>query len=244
MRVLVVENDGPAAELFRERLVDLGHDPVVVTSAEAALAALASDRLDAVLLDLDLPGLSGREFLQLASIRARSVPVVVIAGGPTRVEGREWLRLGALDVVSKPIGTERLDEALGFLELHVLNARLAAQVRDLDRRRYARVPAVFAVHLMGYTGAEWLGTSVDLSPFGMRVRSDAALAEGATVKLHFTPPDGPPSLTVLSVLVRLDPDGQAFNFVNLTRAEFERMSAIVQALSRRPAAAERTAPVR
>jgi CheY-like chemotaxis protein len=244
MRVLVVAGDRAAADMLQSHLVDLGHDPVVVASAEAALAALASDRLDAVVLDLDLPGLSGREFLQLAPICARSIPVVVISGGAADVEGREWLRRGALDVVGKPIAADRLGEALAFLELHVLNAQLAAQVRDLDRRRFARVPSVFAVHLMGYTGAEWLGTSVDLSPFGMRVRSDATLAEGATVKLHFTPPDGPPSLTVLSVLVRLDPDGQAFNFVNLTRAEFQRMSAIVQALSRRPAIADRKAPVR
>ncbi|PYM33261.1 MAG: hypothetical protein DME17_18765 [Candidatus Rokuibacteriota bacterium] len=83
--------------------------------------------------------------------------------------------------------------------------------------------------------------SVDLSPFGVRVRSEASLAAGATVRLRFTPPDGPPPLTVRSVLARLDPDGQAFNFVNLTRDEFRRISAIVQTLAARLSAGRTSA---
>jgi len=62
-----------------------------------------------------------------------------------------------------------------------------------------------------------------------------------TVLRHRKAPDGPPSLTVRSVLARLDPDGQAFNFVNLTRAEFQRISAVVQALSNRSSAGRTSA---
>jgi len=244
MRVLVAAADRPVSDVCRDLLIDLGHEPVAAGSAEDARRAVATDCLDGVLLDLTLPGVSGRDFLQLRSIRARSVPVVIISGMATEAEARDCLRLGALDLIGKPISAARLGEALGFLELHVLNARLAAQVRSLDRRRYARVASVFPVRLIAYAGSEWLGMSVDLSPFGIRVRSEASLIEGATVKLHFTPPDGPPSLTVPSVLGRLDSDGQAFNFVTLTRAEFQRMSAIVQALSSRSAAADGRAPVR
>ncbi|PYN16799.1 MAG: hypothetical protein DME06_00575 [Candidatus Rokuibacteriota bacterium] len=241
LRVLVAADDRRVAAVVRDQLVDLGHKPLVVASAEEARRALATDRLDAVVLDLSLPGLTGRELLQLPPVRARAIPVIVVSGTATDVAARDCLRLGALDFIAKPISATRLGETLGVLELHVLNAQLAAQVRSLDRRRFARVPSVFAVRLTGYTGAEWLGTSVDLSPFGVRVRSDASLAAGATVRLRFTPPDGPPSLTVRSVLARLDPDGQAFNFVNLTRAEFQRISAIVQALSNRPAAGRTSA---
>ena len=202
LRVLVATDDRRVAAGFRDQLLDLGHDPVVVSSAEEALRALATDRLDAIVLDLSLPGLTGLEVLQLPPVRARAIPVIVVSGRAT--DG-------------------------------------AAQVRSLDRRRFARVPSVFAVRLTGYAGAEWLGTSVDLSPLGVRVRSDASLAAGATVRLRFTPPDGPPSLTVRSVLARLDPDGQAFNFVNLTRAEFQRISAVVQTLSNRSSAGRTSA---
>ena len=241
LRVLVAADDRRVAAVVRDQLVDLGHDPLVVASAEEARRALATDRLDAIVLDLSLPGLTGLEVLQLPPVRARAIPVIVVSGRATDGAARDCLRLGALDFIAKPISATQLGETLGFLELHVLNAQLATQVGSLDRRRSARVPSVFAVRLTGHTGAEWLGTSVDLSPFGVRVRSDASLAAGATVRLRFTPPDGPPSLTVRSVLARLDPDGQAFNFVNLTRAEFQRISAVVQTLSNRSSAGRTSA---
>ncbi len=234
MRVLIVEDERPVANLFRDHLFDLGHDPRVVTSAEDALRTLADEAVDAILLDLSLPGITGLEFLQLLTARSQSIPVIVVSDMATEAQARDCLRLGALDFVPKPVSSSRLGEVVAFLELHVLNSQLIDQVRKLDRRRCARVPAVFPVRLMEYAGTEWLGTSVDLSPFGLKVRSEAALGEGGTVKLQFTPPDGPPSLTLLSVLVRVDPDGQAFYFVNLTKAEFKRMSAIVQALGDRP----------
>ncbi len=234
MRVLIVEDERQVADLLRDHLADLGHHPVVAGSAEDAVRTLSAEAVDAILLDVGLPGLSGVDFLQLPVVRAGSIPVIVIAGAATDLQARDCLKYGALDYVAKPVSLTRLSEVLGFLELHVLNSRLIEQVRNLDRRRYARVPAVFPVRIMEYSGTEWLGMSVDISPFGIKARSEGSLKEGDTVKLHFTPPDGPPSLTLLSVLVRVDPDGQAFYFVNLTKAEFQRMSAVVQSLSNRP----------
>ncbi len=154
LRVLVATNDRRVAAVFRDQLVDLGHDPVVVSSAEEALRALATDRPDAIVLDLSLPGLTGLEVLQLPPVRARAIPVIVVSGRATDGAARDCLRLGALDVIAKPISATQLGETLGFLELHVLNAQLATQVGSLDRRRSARVPSAFAVRLTGHTGAE------------------------------------------------------------------------------------------
>jgi CheY-like chemotaxis protein len=235
VRVLIVEDETRVAELFQDHLQDLGHDVCLAGSAEDALHLLDTTAVDAILLDLGLPGISGLDFLRLPSVRVRSIPIVVISGAATEAEALDCLKSGALDFVPKPVSPARLTEVIGFLELHVLNLRLVEQVRSLDRRRFARVPAVFPVRVMEYSGSEWLGTSVDISPFGIRLRAEARLPAGATVKLHFTPPDGPPSLTVLSVLVRPEADGQAFSFVNLTKAEFQRMRTIVQAIGARSA---------
>ncbi len=215
MRVLIVEDDQPVAELLRDYLTELRHMPVLAESAEDGLRLIDTDEIDAAVVDLCLAGMSGIEFLKLPVVRARLLPIVVISGRASETEARECLRLGALD----------------FVQLHVLNAHLVDQVRRLDRRRYPRVPVAFPVRVMEYRGVEWLGTTIDLSPFGLKLRASAPLDEGAAVKLHFTPSDGPPSVTLLSVLVRVDADELAFNFVNLTRAEFQRLSAIVEALA-------------
>jgi len=59
MRVLVVEDDRVLCEVFAEFLREVGHQPVVVHTAEAALDALRAERQEAMLLDICLPGMSG-----------------------------------------------------------------------------------------------------------------------------------------------------------------------------------------
>jgi CheY-like chemotaxis protein len=73
MRVLVVEDETDLGEVFRDFLSELGHQPVLVRSAEAALGKLQSDRPDAIILDIHLPGMSGLDFLQLRPVREAGI---------------------------------------------------------------------------------------------------------------------------------------------------------------------------
>jgi DNA-binding response OmpR family regulator len=103
MRVLVVEDETDLGEVFRDFLSELGHQPVLVRSAEAALGKLQSDRPDAIILDIHLPGMSGLDFLQLRPVREAGLPIVAVSGVATESQARECLRLGALDFVGKPV---------------------------------------------------------------------------------------------------------------------------------------------
>src|SRR5207245_8687958 len=88
MRILVVEDDERLAEIFRDFIAELGYQPTVVGSAEAALDALTSARPDTILLDVRLPGMSGVEFLSLPAVRDSAV---AIGGGSvvaTEIDGR------------------------------------------------------------------------------------------------------------------------------------------------------------
>jgi CheY-like chemotaxis protein len=95
MRVLVVEDEEALGAVFRDVLTDLGHDAAVVPSAEAALGWLERQRPDAILLDINLPGMSGLDFLQLRPVREAALPIVAISGVATESQARECLRLGA-----------------------------------------------------------------------------------------------------------------------------------------------------
>ena len=55
MRVLVVEDEEDVGGVFRDFLSELGHQALVVPSAEAALDTLTSQRPDAIILDIHLP---------------------------------------------------------------------------------------------------------------------------------------------------------------------------------------------
>jgi CheY-like chemotaxis protein len=235
MRVLIVEDNDGVAELYRNYLTELGHASIVAPTAEAAFQALETEAPEAMMLDPALPGLNGSEFLQHRSVGGASLPLVAISSHASEEQARECLRLGALDYARKPVSLARLAELVGFLELHALNKHVAERVQNLDRRRALRIPVSFPVRITDTTGAEWVGLSVDLSPFGLQVRTPHELKEGAMVKLSFTLPDGSPPLTLLSVLARTtETDGYAFLFVNLTVAEFRRLSATVRKLSDLP----------
>jgi DNA-binding response OmpR family regulator len=227
MRVLVVEDEQDVGDVFLDYLLELGHQPLLVRTAEAALGKLVTERPDAIIVDVNLPGMSGIEFLQLRPIRESGVPVVAVSGVATESQARECLRLGAVDFVGKPLPFERLQEVLTYLEPHALDRRQGGDAAKQDRRQFTRVPLTVPVRVVEYGGAEWQATSVDISVGGIRMSGRAATRAGTAARLTFTPPDGGPTMTVMALLVRGDIGGYAFSFVNLTAGETERLRQII-----------------
>ena len=227
MRVLVVEDEEAVGDVFLDYLLELGHQPSLVRSAEAALGKLQTERPDAIILDIHLPGMSGIDFLQLRPIRESGVPIVAVSGVATENQARECLKLGALDFVGKPVALDRLSEVLGFIEPHALNRRLDERGRLVERRRSPRISLELPVRVTEYNGAEWHATCVNVSPFGIKIRCQASIRPGSAVKLTFALPDAGPVVHVMWLLVREDLDGHAFFFVNLTASAFQPLSDLV-----------------
>jgi CheY-like chemotaxis protein len=230
MRVLVVEDEPDVSSVFRDYLMELGHEPVLVRTAEAALRKLETERPDAILLDIRLPGLSGLDFLQLQPVRESGLPIVVVSGVATESQARQCLRLGAIDFVGKPVAFERLGDVLGYIEPLALHQQHAAKGATAERRRAVRVQVTFPVHVATYDRRAWDGWAVDLSPSGIRVRSEAPLHRGAAVRLTFTPPDGGTPLSAMSLLVRAGDEGHAFRFVNLSDEQTDRLAGLARRL--------------
>lgn len=107
---------------------------------------------------------------------------------------------------------------------------MAADGRDpKDSRRFLRIEDRFLVRVVEASGKSWTGEAVNLSPFGIKIRN-ARVAPPTIVRLEFDLPTGGPQLTLTAVAVRTDPDGGAFGFVNLARADFHRIRNAVESL--------------
>jgi CheY-like chemotaxis protein len=135
-RLLVVEDDA-AERLSIQEL--LGHDDIDMVTADtgaAALAALAEQPCDCVVLDLRLPDMSGFDVLERISSDAalRDVPVVVFTGREMSPEEDARLHVLARSVVVKGVESpERLlDETALFLH-RVISDLPAEKQRMLDR---------------------------------------------------------------------------------------------------------------
>lgn len=105
--VLIVEDDQEISELIALYLAKDGVSASATDTAEAGLAMVKSDPVDLVVLDLNLPGMDGFEFLQ-ALRRDSKVPVIIVSARESDEDKILGLGLGADDFVSKPFSPREL----------------------------------------------------------------------------------------------------------------------------------------
>jgi two-component system NtrC family response regulator len=107
--VLIVDDDEALRAGLVETLSDLGHRAEEAADGTAALALLARGGVDAVLLDLRMPGMDGMELLRRMRARTDAPPVAVLTAVPTAANTIEAMRLGAVDHLAKPVGRADLE---------------------------------------------------------------------------------------------------------------------------------------
>jgi CheY-like chemotaxis protein len=121
--VLLVEDDRDVSALTREMLSSLGFSVTHVSSAAAALGALADSRsIDVVVSDIMMPGgVSGVQLAREIRRRKSHLPILLTTG---YVEAASGLESGEFELLLKPFSLEALAAALGV-----------AATTDVDRSR-------------------------------------------------------------------------------------------------------------
>src|SRR5512140_1578543 len=97
-RILVVENDPVISDLIaRQALQSLGYSVQTVEDATSAIPQTLQFSPDVLIVDLNLPGLSGKDFLVALGSQGISSPVIVIAPKGSEADIIQAFRLGASD---------------------------------------------------------------------------------------------------------------------------------------------------
>jgi len=106
--VVIIEDEQRIRETLARRLADLGYDVASAATGLTGLESVIAQAPDAVVLDLGLPDVDGREVLKM--IRAVSaVPVIVATARDDETEIVSVLDAGADDYVVKPFSAEQLE---------------------------------------------------------------------------------------------------------------------------------------
>lgn len=113
-RILIVDDDHDILMALKKRLTWMGHEVLTAEDGEQGLRLAAEEQPDLMLLDIELPGISGLDVLKQLSEKRSSFPtqtvpeVIVITAFGTIDRAVEAIRLGACDFLTKPFEPEHL----------------------------------------------------------------------------------------------------------------------------------------
>jgi DNA-binding response OmpR family regulator len=149
MRLLVVEDDDIVADAITRGLSAAKYSVHRVSSAEAALSALANEEFALAVIDVGLPGADGLTLVRRLRSAGKNMPTLILTARCTLNDKVKALDLGADDFLSKPFEP----------------AELAARCRALMRRSSGALDGIIKLNRM----------SVDL--LGKRLSIDDAEVE-------------------------------------------------------------------
>src|SRR5947209_7803892 len=128
MNLLVVEDDVVLGKSLTRGFEEKGHDCTWVKDGHKGLEQALSQRFDAVVLDVMLPGMSGMDILSELRLQGIRTPVIVLTALGAVEERVDGLKTGADDYVVKPFAF----------------AELLARLEAVCRRAQDRPPAVMS----------------------------------------------------------------------------------------------------
>ena len=107
-RLLLVEDDLTLRQALTFNLTREGYDVTSAADGEAALEAARNERLDLILLDVMLPGMSGVEVLRVLRREGVTTPVIILSAKRDEIDRVVGLKIGADDYVAKPFSRPEL----------------------------------------------------------------------------------------------------------------------------------------
>jgi len=134
IKLLIVDDEVQFLDSIAERLELRGLDVTKASNGQDALAAASHQKFDLALLDLKMPGMDGRQLLEILKREHLYLEVIMLTGHGSMESAIECTKLGAFDYLPKPYEIEQL--------LQILKDAFAARLRkkfEADRDKYEEI---------------------------------------------------------------------------------------------------------
>ena len=134
--ILLVDDEALTREFYGDLLTEHGFAVLAASSGNEALSLFASKPVEAVVLDIVMPEVSGLEVLEMLHWQDPDLPVIMLTGHATSQNAMAALKLGAFDFIVKG-----LDPTLVVMAIHraVRHRRKALEQREESVRLQARI---------------------------------------------------------------------------------------------------------
>jgi putative two-component system response regulator len=168
-KLVVADDERQNRELLKRLMVRLGYEVVTAEDGAQALDAVARERPDVVLLDVDMPALTGIEVCKRlkADMATRLLPVVLITGLTSTADRVQGIEAGADDFLTKPfiiaelearvrslIRLKRYTDDLDSAESVIVSLALTIEARDPYTRGHCERLAHYASEFGEFLGLD------------------------------------------------------------------------------------------
>lgn len=140
-KLILIDDDVAVTNYLMVFLIQTGkYEPTVVNDPRTVPDILAKEQFDAMLLDMDMPHLSGMDIIKHIDERGIDLPVVVLTGVNDVDLAVQSLKLGVFDYLTKPVDDDHLLEVInkaithGTTKYSIKELPTQLKLEDLDHR--------------------------------------------------------------------------------------------------------------
>ncbi len=140
-RVLVIDDEPAIVSGCKMILAEQGYQVESETSGERGLEKLLNAPFDLVLLDIQLPNITGIDILKIITKEGLDIAVVIMTGYGTVSNAVEAMKSGAFDFITKPFSEERLlcTVAKALQSIKIVKENLSLKKQLYDRFDYSNI---------------------------------------------------------------------------------------------------------
>ncbi len=134
IKLLIVDDEVKFLESIARRLELRGFEVTKAVNGQEAIEAARNDKFDLALLDLKMPGLDGRQALEIMKSEHKFLEVIILTGHGSLESAVECTKLGAYTYLPKPYELDKLIEVLK----EAYQARMAKKFEN-DAQRMRKI---------------------------------------------------------------------------------------------------------
>ena len=128
-KILVIDDDASIRNLYKKALTKEGYEIILSSDGKEGIDILEKENVDIIILDLQMPGMDGFQFLSTIKEKMEELPVIIISTGFGTIENAvKAIRMGASDFIVKPF---TLSQLLQIIERNLKMKSLSREVSEL-----------------------------------------------------------------------------------------------------------------
>ena len=219
LKILAVDDESAALDLFKNIVGPLGYDVVGLTDSREAAQLIMRDKFDLVALDVRMPNLDGFELTKRIrqSPSNHAVPILMFTACDDITTMREGFAAGITFYIAKPLSVAKLRGLFSA----------ARGIMIQERRRYIRLPLGVDV-ICSAGGRRFRVRSRDLARGGILLQASGGLPDGEVAEIEFTIPGESQPLKVLAKVARQSgAHGMAMEFIEPEASDREALERYV-----------------